>query len=109
MKLLIIGLALSLAAPCTFADSRGSYTQVGAERAAILALTNVLQGDVFGAEVKLHSADAKQYVLGVSFSKYHRDDSSGEMALVPCQITIPVLKKTGKAEIQIDDNLMCFQ
>lgn len=102
-------LILSLASSHSFAASQGEYTQVDAERSAILALTQEMEGDVFGAEVTVKSSDSEQFVLDIYFAKYHQDDSIDDMGLIPCYITVPVSKQTGAAEIQIDDNLLCFQ
>jgi hypothetical protein len=108
MKMLVAVTALLLTATAASA-APGTCTQAAAEKSAILALTKALDGDVFESTVSLASADDRNYVLSVSFSKYHVDDSTGEEALIPCGLTVPVTKSGCQAKIQLDDNMMCFQ
>lgn len=108
MKILIAVAAFLLTATAASA-APGACTQAEAEKSAILALTKALDGDVFESSVNLASQDNRTYVLSVSFSKYHLDDSTGEEALIPCGLTVPVKKSGCEAKIQLDDNMMCFQ
>jgi hypothetical protein len=102
-----LAIAVVLFANFASAAQVGPCSQVEAEKSAVLALTNTMKGDVFGSELKLNPSNASTFIFEIGFLRYHQDE--GQVGLIPCNITVPVNKVTCNAEIQVDNNLVCFQ